>query len=99
MPEDEPSPALPFDAFAARVAVLDGDAAADLRACHIARFVDTTPYYQQHIAHLTPHSDGWAYDGYLWDSLISAQQMRRRSLTQSFWIKPSACSGVTCPVL
>lgn len=74
--QDESSPVLPFETFAARVTVFDGDAAADLRARYIARFVDTTtPYYRQHIAHLTPHSDGWAYDGYLWDSLHAAQQI------------------------
>lgn len=76
MQEDEPSPPVPFEAFAARVTVLAGHAAADLRAHYIARFVDTTtPYHHAHIAHLTSHSDGWAYDGYLWDSLITAQQI------------------------
>lgn len=41
-----------------------------LRKAFIQRFVDTTSdHYQKHIATLVQYSDGFYYDGYLWDCL------------------------------
>ena len=41
-----------------------------MRKAFIQRFVDTaSDHYQKHIAALVQYSDGFYYDGYLWDCL------------------------------
>jgi hypothetical protein len=75
---------LPFDRFAARVTVMTGQAAAEIRARYIARFVDTTTaYYQQYIAHLTPHGDGMAYEGYVWDTLVGGPRISEADISEA----------------
>jgi hypothetical protein len=75
---------LPFDRFAARVTVMTGQAAAEIRARYIARFVDTTTaYYQQYIAHLAPHGDGMAYEGYVWDTLAGGRRISEADISEA----------------
>jgi hypothetical protein len=72
----EVQPVLSFEEFTARLTLLVGRDADDIRARYIAHFVDTTTtYYREHIARLSPHSDGLSYDGYLWDSLAEGRQV------------------------
>jgi len=82
--------------FTARLTLLTGRDADDIRARYIAHFVDTTTaYYHEHIARLSPHSDGVAYDGYLWDSLAEGRQIIENEVREVELLDTqSACSGI-----
>lgn len=51
--------------------ILPPEKAQLLRKSFIRQFVDTAgDHYQKHIATLIPYSDGFYYDGYLWECLL-----------------------------
>ena len=58
--------------------ILPAEKAVALRKAFIRQFVDTTSdHYQRHIAALSRDTDGFCYDGYLWDCLQDNEKWKK----------------------